>query len=210
MQRTRATSRYLLIWFRVSGFGIVLFVEFWIGGKVISYAEQSRALSFLECPVVSQNYAAFTEEVVALIEESLRKLFSLGVRNIMVTTLAPLNCLPAMTIFTGFTACASNATVDDVEFRHNSRLEATLVSLSRELPGVNFILLRLGDALRQIQTNTTLFSKCHLTFRNTKKIKKPSAVQYSNERIATSQQLQLFSTSYRRRKMLIVFLIFNF
>lgn len=105
-----------------------------------------------------ENYISFTEEVVGLIEESLRKLYSLGLRNILVTTLAPLACLPEETIFTNFTACSSNATVIDVEVRHNSLLQSTLMALSKNLVGTNFVLLRQGDALKQIQANMTSFN----------------------------------------------------
>jgi phospholipase/lecithinase/hemolysin len=105
-----------------------------------------------------QNYVEFIAEIVALMKQSLEKLYSLGLRNIMVTTLAPMNCLPLKTILTNFTACSSNATVDDVESLHNSYLQTTLERLSKDLPGINFILLRLDDALKDIQNNMTLFN----------------------------------------------------
>ncbi|CAM6098976.1 unnamed protein product [Calypogeia fissa] len=105
-----------------------------------------------------EKYVAFIEEIVGMISESLQNLYNLGLRNIMVTTLSPMDCLPASTVFTNYTSCAYNAMVEDVEIRHNMYLETTLTSLSKDLPGVNFVLLRQGDALKEIQNNNILYN----------------------------------------------------
>ncbi|OAE19696.1 hypothetical protein AXG93_411s1020 [Marchantia polymorpha subsp. ruderalis] len=50
-----------------------------------------------------QGYLPLVTQVVDLIERNLRQLYTLGVRNFMVSTLAPLRCLPARTASTGLT-----------------------------------------------------------------------------------------------------------
>ncbi|KAG6550506.1 hypothetical protein Mapa_007980 [Marchantia paleacea] len=97
-----------------------------------------------------QGYLPLVTQVVDLIERNLRQLYTLGVRNFMVSSVAPLRCLPARTASTGYTECPTNNTVDRVISAHNLLLRRTISSLIKASKDSNFILLEQTKALSYI------------------------------------------------------------
>ncbi|OAE23857.1 hypothetical protein AXG93_369s1510 [Marchantia polymorpha subsp. ruderalis] len=105
-----------------------------------------------------ENYYLLVPEVVDLIDLGMRELYSLGARNFMVSSLAPLDCLPSASRPSGFKACGKNSTIESVLSSHNFLLGRKLVKFIKHQKGSNVVYLQQTKAIRHIQKNLPEFN----------------------------------------------------
>ncbi|KAG6541780.1 hypothetical protein Mapa_016793 [Marchantia paleacea] len=104
-----------------------------------------------------ESYYPLVHEVVNLIDIGMRELYSLGTRNFMVSSLAPIDCLPSSPFPSGFKACAKDSTFDTVFSSHNYLLGQNLVKINRHLKGSSVVYLQQTKAIRHIQKHLLEF-----------------------------------------------------
>ncbi|KAL3681450.1 hypothetical protein R1sor_024406 [Riccia sorocarpa] len=101
---------------------------------------------------------ALSPEVPLLIEKNLRTLYSLGLRNFIVTSLTSVNCVPESAQMTNYTGCAKNASVDELIANHNQLLGIRLANLTTELQDSSVLYLQQTEALSYVAQNSAQFN----------------------------------------------------
>ncbi|GAB2272201.1 hypothetical protein Dimus_007021 [Dionaea muscipula] len=113
--------------------------------------------------------AVFVEEVVAQLVSNIRSIYSIGVKQVLVSGLQPLGCLPDSTRSTNYTECSSVAN-SAVKF-HNSLLQQAVASLNNQttIKGRSytpFIFLDLYDSFMAVINNQTRLAPGEFKFGN--------------------------------------------
>lgn len=95
-----------------------------------------------------QGLPAFIARVVNRLTANIRQIHELGVRRILVSNLAPLGCLPAITVSSSYRQC--NGTLNVLVTYHNQLLQQAVALLNRHgsddklpAPSANFTLIDL-------------------------------------------------------------------
>ncbi|KAG6541926.1 hypothetical protein Mapa_016651 [Marchantia paleacea] len=105
-----------------------------------------------------EGYIPLVHEVALKIDLGVRELYSMGVRNFMVSSLSPLACTPARTFPSNYSACEKNATVDEVVSTHNYLLGNRLKNISTNLNDSSIVYLQQTAAMEHILTNPSMFN----------------------------------------------------
>ncbi|KAK4767091.1 hypothetical protein SAY86_014841 [Trapa natans] len=72
----------------------------------------------------------YISRVVNQLAVNLRRIYDLGVRKVVISSLPPLGCLPSITVSSGFQKC--NSTFDPLIILHNTLLQRALAKLNNE------------------------------------------------------------------------------
>ncbi|KAL2644992.1 hypothetical protein R1flu_012579 [Riccia fluitans] len=105
-----------------------------------------------------EGYIPLTHSVAYLIDQNLRVLYSLGARNFVVPSIAPITCLPSRTSKSGYVECERNATVNKVVALHNHLLGTRLMKITRDLEGSSVLYLPQTKAMMHVLENLAEFN----------------------------------------------------
>ncbi|KAL2644998.1 hypothetical protein R1flu_012585 [Riccia fluitans] len=105
-----------------------------------------------------EGYIHLTHTVPLLTDQSLRTLYSLGARNFMVPSIAPITCLPSRTASSAHLECERNATVDKVVALHNHLLGVRLMNIMRDLEGSSVLYPQQTEAIMYVLDNLAEFN----------------------------------------------------
>ncbi|KAK4772936.1 hypothetical protein SAY87_027955 [Trapa incisa] len=100
------------------------------GNDYPSYLARNGSISGL--PII-------ISRVMNQLAANLRRIYDLGVRKVVVSSLQPLGCLPSLTVSSGFQKC--NSTFDPLVALHNSMLKRVLDKLNNETKDASTFLL---------------------------------------------------------------------
>ncbi|KAK6942619.1 GDSL lipase/esterase [Dillenia turbinata] len=95
-----------------------------------------------------QGMQAFIVQVVNQLNIDIKRIYSLGVRRIVVSGLEPLGCLPTITYVNSFKSC--NSTSNTLVQYHNSLLQQAVEKLKNETQDSSFVILDLYDSFTSI------------------------------------------------------------
>jgi phospholipase/lecithinase/hemolysin len=102
----------------------------------------------------SEEFLVVTQEVVEGLTLVLTRIYQLGLRNILVANLAPINCFPLVTLPSNYTNCSADL-APLVAF-HNELLLQSVAKLNT-LPDANFLILNEMEAFTYVFNNTALY-----------------------------------------------------
>lgn len=103
------------------------------------------------------NYEGITEFIPAVVEEMaalLEALHKVGFKRIATTNLAPVGCLPGITLINNYTTC--NPIINQWSTLHNSLLASNMSSLQSKHPSTQFRTLDLHSAFQTAITDAEL------------------------------------------------------
>ncbi|GAB2227092.1 hypothetical protein Drorol1_Dr00008896 [Drosera rotundifolia] len=98
---------------------------------------------------------AYAENVVAQLVKNIERVYSFGVKQILVSNIEPLGCLPGSTGSLNYTECSASG--NSLAVFHNSLLEQAVAKLNSETKGnyPRIILLDIFDSFLSIINNKT-------------------------------------------------------
>lgn len=109
-------------------------------------------LTFIMLDLCMQAYPAFVEFIVEDIQYSLGIMNGLKFKDIAVTSLHPLGCLPRVTVASSFRSC--NESYSDLVRLHNESLKKAVAKLNKEdkfrTKGDRFVIVDLHKAFMTI------------------------------------------------------------
>ncbi|CAM6106017.1 unnamed protein product [Calypogeia fissa] len=99
----------------------------------------------------AQEFVPVIEEVVEGVTLALKRMYDLGLRNILVANLPPINCIPRSTQPLNYTSCVTS-TAPLIDFHNNLLLQS--VEKLNTLPNANFLILNELDAFSYVLNQT--------------------------------------------------------
>ncbi|KAK1429550.1 hypothetical protein QVD17_11761 [Tagetes erecta] len=103
-----------------------------------------------------QGLPSFISHVINQMGINLKRIRSLGVRRVLVTTLQPIGCLPRQTAFSSYQQC--NETDNSAVIFHNQLLQKVVTSLNNSTKGSNFLILDLFNSFNAVLKNKGEFT----------------------------------------------------
>ncbi|KAL3716095.1 hypothetical protein ACJRO7_007806 [Eucalyptus globulus] len=104
---------------------------------------------------VSFGLLDFIDKVVNQLVVNMKRVHSLGVRKVAVTSLPALGCVPQITSGTSYQSC--NDTVNALVMLHNLNLQVAVDKLNNETSPFTFIMIDLYKPFKWVIENTTTF-----------------------------------------------------
>ncbi|KAG0555459.1 hypothetical protein KC19_12G170600 [Ceratodon purpureus] len=100
-----------------------------------------------------QGIPAWIDIIVDGITYNIWRINNLGIKNIMVTNLPPLDCGPWATYINNFTSCTKNETLIMENIQHNEILAKAIQTLQHNTPDMHVILLNQTQAMNYLLSN---------------------------------------------------------
>jgi hypothetical protein len=91
---------------------------------------------------------SFVEALIKELSMDLERLYKMGIRNVAVTSLEPVGCLPYVTIEYSYKYC--NETANNVASHHNLLLQEAVDRINKNLSCVNMVVLDQYTAFTEI------------------------------------------------------------